>query len=46
MINTGNAGGFTYTLNGEAGKALGLPGRVVKETFITLENYQEFLEER
>ncbi len=45
-INTGNAGGFTYTLNGEAGKALGLPGRVVKDTIITLENYREFLEEK
>jgi cytoskeletal protein RodZ len=45
-INTGNAGGFAFTLNGEAGKALGLAGSVVKDTVITLENFREFLEEK
>ena len=45
-INTGNAGGFTFTLNGEAGKALGLPGSVVKDTIITLESYRDFLKEK
>jgi len=44
-INTGNAGGFTFTLNGKTAKALGLPGRVINDTIITLENYREFLEE-
>jgi transcriptional regulator with XRE-family HTH domain len=45
-INTGNAGGFTFTLNGEPARALGPPGSVVKDTMITLENYREFLEEK
>ncbi len=44
-INTGNAGGFSFTLNGQAAKALGLPGQVVNGTVILLENYREFLEE-
>ena len=44
-INSGNAGGFTFTLNGKTAKTLGLPGRVINDTIITLENYREFLEE-
>ena len=44
-INTGNAGGFTFTLNGQPARALGPPGSVRNGTLITLENYREFLEE-
>ena len=41
-LNVGDAGAFTYTLNGRPGKALGAPGEVVS-TRITLANLQEFL---
>lgn len=44
-INTGNAGGFTYTINGETGRQLGRRGDVVKDTLITLDNYKEFLQQ-
>jgi cytoskeletal protein RodZ len=44
-INTGNAGGFVYTINGESGKPLGRRGDVVKDTLITLDNYKEFLQQ-
>jgi len=44
-INTGNAGGFSYTINGETGKPLGRRGDVVKDTLITLENFKEYLQQ-
>jgi cytoskeletal protein RodZ len=44
-INTGNAGGFSYTINGESGRPLGRRGDVVKDTLITLDNYKEFLQQ-
>ena len=44
-INTGNAGGFSYTINGESGKPLGRRGDVIKDTLITLENYKEYLQQ-
>ena len=44
-INTGNAGGFSYTINGETGKPLGRRGDVVKDTLITLDNYKEYLQQ-
>jgi len=43
VLNTGNAGGFTYTLNGQPGKPLGASGGVIKNVRITLDNYREFL---
>jgi len=44
-INTGNAGGFSYTINGESGKPLGRRGDVVKDTLITLDNFKEYLQQ-
>jgi cytoskeletal protein RodZ len=44
IIHLGNAGGFTFTLNGKPGKPFGDPGAVVKNIRITLENYPEFLQ--
>ncbi len=42
-MNVGNAGGFTYLLNGKPGKALGRPGRVVNDILITPETLKSFL---
>jgi cytoskeletal protein RodZ len=41
-LNVGDAGAFTYTVNGRAGKPLGAPGEVVS-TRITLANLENFL---
>jgi len=41
LLNVGDAGVFTYTLNGRAGRPLGAPGEVVS-TRITLSNLSEF----
>jgi cytoskeletal protein RodZ len=43
VLNTGNAGGFTYTLDGRPAKPLGRPGDVVKNVRIGLDNYREYL---
>ncbi len=43
VLDTGNAGGFTYTLNGRPGKPLGGPGAVIKNVRIGVDNIQEFL---
>lgn len=43
VVNTGNAGGFTYTLNGRTGKPLGGPGAVVKNIRIGLGNFRDYL---
>lgn len=43
VLDTGNAGGFTYTLNGRAGKPLGGPGFVVKNVRIGMDNFRDFL---
>lgn len=43
LIHLGNAGGFTYTINGKEGKSFGKSGQVVKNILINLENYSEFL---
>ena len=43
VLDTGNAGGFTYTLNGRPGKPLGGPGAVVKNVRIGVDNLQDFL---
>jgi hypothetical protein len=42
-VNTGNAGGFSYTLNNRAGKPLGGPGKVVKNVRIGLDNFRDYL---
>jgi len=42
----GNAGGITFLLNGQPGKALGRIGEVLNNVRITLENQKEFLQGR
>jgi cytoskeletal protein RodZ len=42
-LNVGNAGGFTFTLNGLQGRPLGPSGAVINDLLITLDNFQEFL---
>ncbi len=44
LVHLGNAGGFTYTINGKKGKVIGSSGQVVKNISITLDNFQQFLE--
>ena len=46
LLNVGNAGGFTFTINGQAGKPMGNPGAVLKNIRITQDNYTEFLQEQ
>lgn len=45
VINTGNAGGFTFRLNGKAGKPLGAPGEVKKDIRIGLDDLARFVVE-
>ncbi len=45
LINVGNAGGFTFMLNGRNGKAFGLPGQVKKDVRIALDNLGDFIED-
>jgi hypothetical protein len=44
LIHTGNAGGFTFRLNGRPAKPLGRSGQVLTDIKITPENFQDFLE--
>jgi cytoskeletal protein RodZ len=44
LIHTGNAGGFTFRLNGRPAKPLGRPGQVLTDIKITPENLKDFLE--
>lgn len=44
LIHTGNAGGFTFRLNGRPAKPLGRSGQVLTDVKITLENIGDFLE--
>jgi cytoskeletal protein RodZ len=43
LIHIGNAGGITYTINGEEGKKFGELGAVERDIQITLDNYQDFI---
>lgn len=43
LIHIGNAGGITYTLNGQEGIKFGESGSVRRNIQITLDNYQDFL---
>lgn len=45
LLNVGNAGGFSYTINNKPGKALGEPGRVVNSVQINLDNYQQYIQD-
>jgi len=44
VIDTGNAGGFTFRLNGKPAKPLGRLGQVLTDITITPENFKDFLE--
>jgi cytoskeleton protein RodZ len=43
LVNLGNAGGLSYTLNGKPGKPFGSPGAVVKNIRITEASLASFL---
>ena len=43
LIHIGNAGGITYSINGQEGIKFGEPGAVRRDIQITLDNYQDFL---
>lgn len=43
VLNTGNAGGFTYFLGDRPGKPLGRPGEVARNVRIGLDNYRDYL---
>ncbi|MFW6123872.1 MAG: helix-turn-helix domain-containing protein [Acidobacteriota bacterium] len=42
LIHVGNAGGFTYRINGVSGKSLGRSGQVIKNLRITFRNYDQY----
>lgn len=44
LIHTGNAGGFSFLLNGKPAKSLGRSGQVITDIKITPENFKDFLE--
>ena len=44
IINTGNAGGFAYYLEGQPGKSLGASGATVQNVRISVFNYLNFLD--
>ena len=46
LIHIGNAGGITYTINGQEGKKLGEPGTVKRDIQITLDNVKNFIAEK
>lgn len=46
VITTGNAGGFTFLLNGAPARSLGRAGDLLADVTITPANYKEFLEPR
>jgi len=43
IINLGNAGGISFTLNGKEGKPLGKRGAVIKNIKITKDNLEQYL---
>ena len=45
LIHTGNAGGFSVTLNNKTVKSFGASGAVVRNIRITLENMETFIEQ-
>ena len=42
LIHIGNAGGFTYSINGIPGEPLGKPGQVIKNLRITSKNHEQY----
>lgn len=43
LFHIGNAGGITFTINGQEGIKFGEPGTVRRDVLINLDNYQDFL---
>jgi transcriptional regulator with XRE-family HTH domain len=43
VIHTGNAGGITYTINGEEGIPFGESGEVKRDIQLTLDNYRDYI---
>jgi transcriptional regulator with XRE-family HTH domain len=43
LIQTGNAGGFAFLLNGQPARPLGRTGRMLNDVKITSKNYKSFL---
>ena len=46
LIHTGNAGGFSFTLNNQTGIQFGESGDVRRDILITLENMETFIEHK
>lgn len=46
LIHIGNAGGFTYRINGVSGKPFGKSGQVIKNLRLTFRNYEQYLENK
>jgi len=46
VISTGNAGGFTFLINGQPARPLGRTGQILTDFLITPDNYKELLEAR
>ena len=44
LIHTGNAGGFSFLLNGKEAKRLGRSGQIIMDIKITPDNFKDFLE--
>lgn len=44
LIHTGNAGGFSFSLNNQPGKSFGRSGEVKKNVMITLDNWKDFVQ--
>ncbi len=44
VIHVGNAGGFSFLLNGRPAKPLGRTGAVIKDIRITADNFKDFLQ--
>ncbi|MBN2246382.1 MAG: DUF4115 domain-containing protein [Candidatus Aminicenantes bacterium] len=44
ILHVGNAGGFTFSINGKEGKPLGSPGEVIRNIVINMENYNNYIQ--
>lgn len=45
IMHVGNAGGFAFLINGKPGKPLGVPGQVVRNILINMENYKDYIQD-
>jgi cytoskeleton protein RodZ len=44
IMHVGNAGGFTFSINGREGKPLGLSGQVIRNILINMDNYKNYIQ--